>query len=448
MATETMVLPTDPKAIREKVEAWHKTHKERYDAFKKQAEGVGKMDLSFFMKLMQFATDCIPQDRLEVCSYIFRLYCADIPLEKETPEFIKQYDPIVAEFLQGGKVLSIHAETGEVKCFKPEEEMAPDNKICLITNDYFDRLKAEQPELLRCYLDDLYAEVDDEGFVTDETGNVRSSEMFVDMAQRMAFVYSMILAPEVLRNMVMIGEHTDDDFSYCLYYYCAFDGGMRQMMTMMRLNLDKQKSGMMGYVAKNLLTQLFVKKSLELGYERDKKGWEATAESEPDESSNLINRILSKIRLPGGKRKKDCLSLDDLLTGDKEGLKDLIRAYRLRQPDTTSLGYLFYLLGGRPSEKTRSMNDPEEIEKKFQLIQKVHIQRCTFGNFCQAITEFLGDKMPSDLKRAREAYLLCKCEEYNITEEAAENYAEYRKGKYRNARMATQKWIPLFNEID
>jgi hypothetical protein len=140
--------------------------------------------------------------------------------------------------------------------------------------------------------------------------------------------------------------------------------------------------------------------------------------------------------------------LDDLLTGDKEGLKDLIRAYRLRQPDTTSLGYLFYLLGGRPSEKTRSMNDPEEIEKKFQLIQKVHIQRCTFGNFCQAITEFLGDKMPSDLKRAREAYLLCKCEEYNITEEAAENYAEYRKGKYRNARMATQKWIPLFNEID
>lgn len=448
MATETMVPPTDPKAIREKVEAWHKAHKERYDAFKKQAESVGNLNFSFFMKLMQFATDCIPQDRLEVCSYIFRLYCADIPSEEETPEFIKQFDPIVAEFLQGGKVLSIHAETGEVKCFWPEENMAPDNKTCLITNDYFDRLKAEQPELLRCYLDDLYAEVDDEGFVTDETGNVRSSEMFVDMAQRMAFVYSMILAPEVLRNMVMIGEHTDDDFSYCLYYYCAFDGGMRQMMTMMRLNLDKQKSGMMGYVAKNLLTQLFVKKSLELGYERDKKGWESTAKEEPEESSNLIMRMLSKIKLSGGKRKNDYLSLDDLLIGDKEALKDLIRAYRLRQPDTTSLGYLFYLLGGRPSEKTRSMNDPEEIEKKFQLIQKMHIQRCTFGNFCQAITEFLGEKMPSDLKRAREAYLLCKCEEYNITEEAAENYAEYRKGKYRNARMATKKWIPLFNEID
>ena len=172
-----MVPPTDPKAIREKVEAWHKTHKERYDAFKKQAEGVGNLDFSFFMKLMQFATDCIPQDRLEVCSYIFRLYCADIPLEKETPEFIKQYDPIVAEFLQGGKVLSIHVETGDVKCFKPEEEMAPDNKTCLITNDYFNQLKADRPELLRCYLDDLYAELDDEGFITDEYGNVRNSEI-------------------------------------------------------------------------------------------------------------------------------------------------------------------------------------------------------------------------------------------------------------------------------
>ena len=447
MATETMIPPTDPKAIREKVEAWHKMHKERYDTFKKQADGVGNLDFTFFMKLMQFATDCIPQDRLEVCSYIFRLYCADIPSEKETPEFIKQYDPIVAEFLQGDKILSIHVETGDVECLK-QEEIAPDNKTWLITNDYFDQLKADRPELLRCYLDDLYAELDDEGFVTDEAGNVRSSEMFVDMAQRMAFVYSMILAPEVLQNIVAMGEHANDDFPYCLYYYCAFDGGMRQIITMMRSNLDKQKSGMMGYVAKNLLTKMFVKKSLELGYERDKKGWETMAKDEPEESSSLIMRMLSKIKLPGGKRKKDYLSLDELLVGDKEALKDLIRTYRLRQPDTTSLGYLFYLLGGRPSEKTRSMNDPKDIEKKFQLIQKIHIQRCTFGNFCQAITEFLGEKMPSDLKRAREAYLLCKCEEYNITEEAAENYAEYRKGKYRNARMSTQKWIPLFNEFD
>lgn len=447
MATETMIPPTDPKAIREKVEAWHKMHKERYDTFKKQADGVGNLDFTFFMKLMQFATDCIPQDRLEVCSYIFRLYCADIPLEEETPEFIKQYDPIVAEFLQGDKILSIHVETGDVECLK-QEEIAPDNKTWLITNDYFDQLKADRPELLRCYLDDLYAELDDEGFVTDEAGNVRSSEMFVDMAQRMAFVYSMILAPEVLQNIVAMGEHANDDFPYCLYYYCAFDGGMRQIITMMRSNLDKQKSGMMGYVAKNLLTKMFVKKSLELGYERDKKGWETMAKDEPEESSSLIMRMLSKIKLPGGKRKKDYLSLDELLVGDKEALKDLIRTYRLRQPDTTSLGYLFYLLGGRPSEKTRSMNDPKDIEKKFQLIQKIHIQRCTFGNFCQAITEFLGEKIPNDLKRAREAYLLCKCNEYNITEEAAENYAEYRKGKYRNARMATQKWIPLFNEID
>ncbi len=60
-------------------------HKERYDTFKKQADGVGNLDFTFFMKLMQFATDCIPQDRLEVCSYIFRLYCADIPSEEETP---------------------------------------------------------------------------------------------------------------------------------------------------------------------------------------------------------------------------------------------------------------------------------------------------------------------------------------------------------------------------
>ena len=61
MATETMVPPTDPKAIREKVEAWHKAHKERYDAFKKQAESVGNLSFSFFMNCIGFFLS------LEIC---------------------------------------------------------------------------------------------------------------------------------------------------------------------------------------------------------------------------------------------------------------------------------------------------------------------------------------------------------------------------------------------
>ena len=76
------------------------------------------MNPAFFMKLMSFAMDCIPKDQLDVCSYIFRLGCGDIPPDEETPEYIRQYDTIVKEFLEGGKVITIHVDTGEVRCYK------------------------------------------------------------------------------------------------------------------------------------------------------------------------------------------------------------------------------------------------------------------------------------------------------------------------------------------
>ena len=212
MTTERIIPSSNSKAIREKVETWHRAHREQYNAFKKQTEGVGKMNPAFFMKLMSFAMDCIPKDRLDVCSYIFRLGCGDIPPDEETPEYIRQYDTIVKEFLEGGKVITIDVDTGEVRCYKPEPHEVFDMRTCVIINDYFEQLKASRPELLRRYLDDLYAQLDEERAAIDKDRNVRSSEVFFDMAHQISFIYAMILAPEVLRNMESMGEHADDDF--------------------------------------------------------------------------------------------------------------------------------------------------------------------------------------------------------------------------------------------
>lgn len=73
--------------IREKVEKWYLENKGRYDEFKKQADGVGKMDFTFFMNLMKFSTDCIPKDKLDVCGYVFRLACGDIPFRQRNSRF-------------------------------------------------------------------------------------------------------------------------------------------------------------------------------------------------------------------------------------------------------------------------------------------------------------------------------------------------------------------------
>ena len=189
---------------------WYLNHKDTYAAFHKQADGVGKGNLTFVLRLIMFAKDCIPMDKLDVCNYIFQLNCGDVSSAKETPDFIRKYDKVVEDFLQGGKIITVSATSGEVKCFTPDEDFSPEQDVCVICNEEFERIKADQPELLRCYLNDLYEQLDDEA----EEGSVRSSELFFDEVHRMAHIYAMILTPEVLRNMVTMGAHTHDDFPY------------------------------------------------------------------------------------------------------------------------------------------------------------------------------------------------------------------------------------------
>lgn len=446
MAENITIPTTDLSAIEEKVKKWYLANKDKYNEFKKQADGIGKMDFTFFMNLMKFVSDCIPKDKLDVCSYIFRLGYGDNPSYDETPDYIKQYDDVMEDFLQGGKVITINIGNSEVKCFAPNEDYTPENNVCVISNDDYERLQAEQPELLRCYLDDLYEQLDGEGLFAEGEGGIRSSEMFFELVRKMAHIYALILVPEILRNMLTMNAHTHNDFPYCLYYYCAFDGGMRQMMSMTSSVFSQPKGGMMGYVAKKMITQMFVKKSIELGYEK-KNTWEDTVKSESEETAGFIRQALSMIKGIGGKRKAKYQTVDDLLVGNKEELKRAIKTFRLHQRDTVSLGYLFYLLGGRPTEKTRSFNDQEDIDKRFRFVYKIHIKPCTFKTFCTAVLEFTGEKQINDLKRVRERYLMCKCSEDGLADNA-EDHEDYRTVAWRNARKVTGKWLPVFNEID
>lgn len=446
MDKEFAIPNKDPSVIEEKVKKWYLENKEKYADFKKQADGVGKMDFTFFMNLMKFFSGCIPKDKVDACSYIFRLGCGDIPSEEETPDFIKQYDSILEDFLQGGKIITINVSNSEVKCFAPTEDYVPEKNVYVVSNDDYERMKVEQPELLRCYMDDLYEQLDDVCPFGEGVCGIRNSEMFFDLVWKIAHIYALILAPEVLRNMLTMDEHAQDDFPYCLYYYCAFDGGMRQMMSMTNSVFNQPKGGMMGYIAKNLFTKIFVKKSIELGYEK-KSTWEDTAESEPEETAGFIHQILAGIKSVGGKRKAEYQTIDDLLIGDKEKLKQAIKTFRLHQRDAVSLGYLFYLLGGRPIEKTRSFNDQDDIDKEFRFVRNSHIKPCTFKTFCTAVLDFTGEKQISDLKRVRERYLMCKCSEDGLDGDA-ENYESYRTVAWKNARRVTSKWLPVFNNID
>lgn len=72
-----------------------------------------------------------------------------------------------------------------------------------------------------------------------------------------------------------------------------------------------------------------------------KEGWQQLAnETSSDDCWKEIMFTLRSCQSHGGQQ-KDCLSLDELLIGDKEKLKSLIKDYLNEHPGASRLAYLF-----------------------------------------------------------------------------------------------------------
>ena len=154
-----------------------------------------------------------------------------------------------------------------------------------------------------------------------------------------------------------------EDLAYCVYYFVVFDHGLSRMAKLLDhlLNSEEVDHGDM-LLVKSCVTML-VNGSIEMGTET-KADWEDTVEKCNPEIWKEVIFALRKIKGRRG-NKKVMQSLDDILIGDKERIKQGICLFLEENTEDISLAYLLKSLAkaGRIKASTKYMAFHRAIEQ-------------------------------------------------------------------------------------
>ena len=151
--------------------------------------------------------------------------------------------------------------------------------------------------------------------------------------------------------------------AYCMYYFVILDHGLSRMAKLLDhlLNSGEVDNGDMILIKS--CVALLVHKNIEMGTE-SKAGWEDTAEACNPEIWKEVMFALRKVKGRHG-NKKVMQSLDDILIGDKERIKQGIRSFLEENTEDISLAYLQKSLAtaARNTPSTNYMASPRAIEQ-------------------------------------------------------------------------------------
>ena len=154
-----------------------------------------------------------------------------------------------------------------------------------------------------------------------------------------------------------------EDLAYCMYYFVVFDHGLSRMAKSLNrlLNCEEVDNGDM-LLVKSCVT-LLVNRSIEMGAET-KADWEDTIEDCTPEIWKEVMFALRKVKGRRGNRKV-IQSLDDILWGGKERIKQGIRLFLEENTEDISLAYLLQSLvkSGKIKASTRYMTFHRAIEQ-------------------------------------------------------------------------------------
>ena len=180
---------------------------------------------------------------------------------------------------------------------------------------------------------------------------------------RIIFLSHVVFIGEVMANLYDFVLEKKETLVYCIYYFVVFDHGLSRIAKLLDhlLNSGEVDNGDMILIKS--CVALLVHKSIEMGTE-SKAGWEDTAEVCSPEIWKEVMFALRKVKGRCG-NKKVMQSLDDILIGDKERIKQGIRSFLEENTEDISLAYLLKSLAkaGRIKASTKYMAFHRAIEQ-------------------------------------------------------------------------------------
>ena len=393
---------TANKAVRE----WKSHHQQTYSDFKRQVTAIGSGDLSLMERTIGLLDDCMPRNARNFYAYIFKYIMNPDSVADDQTAF-SDYDQLAAECIFHHAMIKVDSSTGEI-----EETKTPDSDCIIIRTDDLGESFESMPSSMKCVLNDLINQMVASGIDTPLADQDRIAlQNLALLVTKTVYVYSLLFVPEYLEQLYKRIAIDKDPLAYCIYFFVTFDHGLSRMADVFSQQMVGSHSSAFTSEMFRLCIRTFVGHSLSNRTET-KEDWQQLAnEMTNDDCWKEIMFTLRSCQSHGGQQ-KDCRSLDELLIGDKEKLKSLIKDYLNEHPGASRLAYLLYALR-----------------------QTGHIESCNYITFHRALQQMVSKPLGGpDVPQRRYHELM-----------ANPKLLDSKGKKWQQAQSIIDHWIALFH---
>ena len=343
---------------------WKSANEEVYADFCKRMDAIGKGDLSILMDIYQMIRECTPPEALLLYNWLSDFMNGKDIQNIANQQWAGKYTNIIAQCITNKRLwIGVNVKTGTVELLtSPKSELLMVHSKTPI--EVWNRLPQETRSYLTGQLDVLMK--NSKGCYLLSKLERKMVYQSLTYISRIIFLSHAVFVGEAMANLYDYVVEKKEILAYCMYYFVIFDHGLSRMAQLLDhlLNSGEVDNGDMILIKS--CVALLVHQSIEMGTE-SKAGWEDTAEACNPE---IWKEVMFALRKAKGRRgnKKVMQSLDDILVGDKERIKQGIRSFLEENTEDISLAYLLKSLvkAGRIKASIRYMTFHRAIEQFYQ----------------------------------------------------------------------------------
>ena len=321
---------------------WKSANEEVYADFCKRMDAIDKGDLSILMDIYQMIRECTPPEALLLYNWLSDFMNGKDIQNIANQQWAGKYTDIIAQCITNKRLwIGVNVKTGTVELLtSPKSELLMAHSETPI--EVWNRLPQETRSYLTGQLDVLMK--NSKGCYLLSKLERKMVYQSLTYISRIIFLSHAVFVGEVMANLYDYVVEKKEILAYCMYYFVIFDHGLSRMAKLLDRLLNSGKVD-----------------------NESKAGWEDTAEACNPEIWKEVMFALRKVK---GKRgnKKVMQSLDDILVGDKERIKQGIRSFLEENTEDISLAYLLKSLvkAGRIKASIKYMTFHRAIEQFYQ----------------------------------------------------------------------------------
>lgn len=346
------------------IRAWKSDNKKVYADFCKRMDAVAKGNMSVLMDMYLMMRDCVPPEALMMYNWLSDFVNVKDVSDIANQQWASQYTETIARCITNKRLwIGINVKTGMVELLT-----TPKSGLLMVHSETSIEIWNHLPLEMRTYLTeqlDLLMRNSKGCFLLSKLEK-KMVYQFLTYISQIVFLSHAVFIGGFMANLYDRVMEKKENLAYCMYYFVVFDHGLSRMAKSLNrlLNSEEVDHGDM-LLVKSCVT-LLVNESIEMGTET-KADWEDTIEGCTPEIWKEVMFALRKVKGRRG-NKKVIQSLDDILLGDKERIKQGIRLFLEENTEDISLAYLLKALvkAGKIKASTKYMTFHRAIEQFFQ----------------------------------------------------------------------------------